>query len=59
MDFSLTEKQEMLKKITREFAEEYLIPVAQESGRNCFSKNERNELFWNMYSRRIRWCWTP
>ena len=31
MDFSLTEKQEMLKKITREFAEEYLVPVAQES----------------------------
>ncbi|MHA2005677.1 MAG: acyl-CoA dehydrogenase family protein [Promethearchaeota archaeon] len=31
MDFSLTENQKMLKKITREFAEEYLIPVAMES----------------------------
>jgi len=31
MEFSLTENQEMLKKITREFAEEYLVPVAQES----------------------------
>ncbi len=31
MDFSLTEKQKMLKKITREFAEEYLVPVAKES----------------------------
>ncbi|MBY8990597.1 MAG: acyl-CoA dehydrogenase family protein [Candidatus Lokiarchaeota archaeon] len=31
MDFSLTEKQKMLKKITREFAETYLVPVAKES----------------------------
>ena len=31
MDFSLTENQEMLKKITREFAETYLVPVARES----------------------------
>ncbi|UCC18855.1 MAG: acyl-CoA dehydrogenase family protein [Promethearchaeota archaeon] len=31
MDFSLTEKQKMLKKITRDFAEEYIIPVAKES----------------------------
>ncbi|KKM92550.1 hypothetical protein LCGC14_1217370 [marine sediment metagenome] len=31
MDFSLNEKQKMLKKITREFAEEYLVPVARES----------------------------
>ncbi|MFW9782461.1 MAG: acyl-CoA dehydrogenase family protein [Candidatus Heimdallarchaeota archaeon] len=31
MDFSLTENQKMLKKITREFAEEYLVPVAKES----------------------------
>jgi len=31
MDFSLNEKQKMLKKITREFAEEYIVPVAQES----------------------------
>ena len=31
MDFSLTEKQKMLKKITREFAETYIVPVAKES----------------------------
>jgi len=31
MDFTLTENQNMLRKITREFAEEYLVPVAQES----------------------------
>ena len=31
MDFTLTENQKMLKKITREFAEEYLVPVARES----------------------------
>ena len=31
MDFSLTEKQKMLKKITREFAETYLVPVAKDS----------------------------
>ncbi|MFX1554269.1 MAG: acyl-CoA dehydrogenase family protein [Promethearchaeota archaeon] len=31
MDFSLNEKQKMLKKITRDFAEEYLVPVAKES----------------------------
>jgi butyryl-CoA dehydrogenase len=31
MDFSLTEKQQMLKKITRQFAEEYIVPVARES----------------------------
>lgn len=31
MDFSLNEKQKMIKKITREFAEEYIAPVAQES----------------------------
>ncbi len=31
MDFSLTEKQQMLKKITREFAEAYIVPVAKES----------------------------
>ncbi|MHA2393997.1 MAG: acyl-CoA dehydrogenase family protein [Promethearchaeota archaeon] len=31
MDFSLSENQKMLKKITREFAEEYLLPVAKES----------------------------
>jgi alkylation response protein AidB-like acyl-CoA dehydrogenase len=31
MEFSLTEKQKMLKKITRQFAEEYIVPVARES----------------------------
>jgi butyryl-CoA dehydrogenase len=31
MDFSLTENQKMLKKITREFAETYLVPVAKDS----------------------------
>ena len=31
MEFTLTENQEMLRKITREFAEEYLVPVAKES----------------------------
>jgi len=31
MDFTLNEQQKMLKKITREFAEEYLVPVAEES----------------------------
>ncbi|MHA1785564.1 MAG: acyl-CoA dehydrogenase family protein [Candidatus Helarchaeota archaeon] len=31
MDFSITEKQKMIRRITREFAEEYIIPVAEES----------------------------
>ncbi|MHA1191751.1 MAG: acyl-CoA dehydrogenase family protein [Promethearchaeota archaeon] len=34
MDFGLTEKQKMIRKITREFAEEYIAPVAEESDRN-------------------------
>ena len=34
MDFSLSEQQMMLKKITREFAEEYIAPVAEESDEN-------------------------
>ncbi len=34
MDFELTKKQEMIKKITREFAEEYIQPVAEESDQN-------------------------
>ena len=34
MDFALTEKQKMIRKITREFAEEYIAPVAQESDQN-------------------------
>ena len=31
MDFSLTEKQKMIREKTREFCEEYIIPVAEES----------------------------
>ena len=31
MEFSLTEKQQMLKKITRQFADEYIAPAARES----------------------------
>ncbi|MFX0059700.1 MAG: acyl-CoA dehydrogenase family protein [Candidatus Hodarchaeota archaeon] len=31
MDFSLTEKQKMIRKQTREFAEKYIAPVAEES----------------------------
>jgi butyryl-CoA dehydrogenase len=31
MDFSLTENQKLLKKITREFVESYIVPVAKES----------------------------
>jgi len=31
MDFALNEKQKMLKKVTREFAEKYIAPVAKES----------------------------
>jgi len=34
MDFALNEQQKMLKKITREFAEEYIVPVAEESDQN-------------------------
>lgn len=34
MDFSLTEEQKMIRKITREFAEEYIAPVAEESDQN-------------------------
>jgi len=33
MDFSFTEKQMMLRRITREFAEKYIAPVAEESDR--------------------------
>jgi butyryl-CoA dehydrogenase len=35
MDFELTEKQNMIRKITREFAEEFIAPVAEESDRIC------------------------
>ena len=31
MDFSLNDKQKLLKEVTREFAEKYIAPVAQES----------------------------
>lgn len=31
MDFSLTEKQKMIRERTREFCEKYIVPVAQES----------------------------
>ena len=31
MDFSITEKQKMLRRITREFVEEQIVPVAEES----------------------------
>lgn len=34
MEFSLTKKQKMIRKITREFAEEYIQPVAEESDQN-------------------------
>ncbi|MFX0188613.1 MAG: acyl-CoA dehydrogenase family protein [Candidatus Hodarchaeota archaeon] len=34
MDFKLTPKQEMIRKITREFAEEYIAPIAEESDQN-------------------------
>jgi butyryl-CoA dehydrogenase len=34
MDFTLNEQQKMLKKITREFAEEYIAPVVEESDAN-------------------------
>ncbi|MHA1490454.1 MAG: acyl-CoA dehydrogenase family protein [Promethearchaeota archaeon] len=34
MDFSLTKKQQMIRKITREFSEEYIAPIAEESDQN-------------------------
>ena len=34
MDFKLSEKQLMIRKITREFAEEYIAPIAEESDQN-------------------------
>ena len=33
MDFSINEKQKMLRRMTREFAEQYIVPVAEESDR--------------------------
>ncbi len=40
MDFTLNDQQKLLKKITREFAEEYIAPVAEESDKN--SKLDEN-----------------
>lgn len=34
MNFKLTHRQEMIRKITREFAEEYIAPIAEESDQN-------------------------
>ena len=34
MDFLLNEKQKMIRKITREFSEEFITPVAEESDQN-------------------------
>ena len=34
MDFSLTEKQKMIRKITREFSEEFIAPIAEECDQN-------------------------
>ncbi len=34
MDFSLTKKQQMIRKITREFSEEYIAHIAEESDQN-------------------------
>jgi len=34
MEFSLTKRQQMIRKITREFAEEYIAPVVEESDQN-------------------------
>ncbi|HUW90128.1 MAG TPA: acyl-CoA dehydrogenase family protein [Candidatus Nanopelagicaceae bacterium] len=44
MEFSLTEKQQMLKKITRQFAEEYIVPIARES-------DEKQELDDNVFQK--------
>jgi len=44
MDFSLNDKQKMLKKTTRDFGEEVLVPVARES-------DEKQELDENAFQR--------
>ena len=44
MDFSLNDKQKMLKKTTRDFGEEVLVPVAKES-------DEKQELDENAFQR--------
>lgn len=43
MDFSLNEKQKMLKRITREFAEKHIAPIAEES-------DQRQELDLEVYN---------
>jgi len=44
MDFSLSEKQKMLKNVTRKFAEEFIVPVARES-------DEKQELDDNVFQK--------
>ena len=44
MEFSLTEKQQMIKKITRQFADEYIAPTARES-------DEKQELNDNVFQK--------
>ncbi|MHA1788564.1 MAG: acyl-CoA dehydrogenase family protein [Candidatus Helarchaeota archaeon] len=39
MDFSITEKQKMIRRVTREFVEEYIAPIAEESDK----KQELNQ----------------
>ncbi|MHA1143508.1 MAG: acyl-CoA dehydrogenase family protein [Candidatus Helarchaeota archaeon] len=34
MDFSINDKQKMIRRITREFVEQYIAPVAEDSDRN-------------------------
>ncbi len=34
MNFSMTEKQKMIQRITREFSEEFIVPIAEESDKN-------------------------
>ncbi|NVM03844.1 MAG: acyl-CoA dehydrogenase family protein [Candidatus Helarchaeota archaeon] len=34
MDFSITEKQKMIQRVTREFSEEFIAPIAEESDKN-------------------------
>ena len=51
MEFSLTDKQKMLKKITRQFADEFIVPVARESDEkqelddNAFQKMKEMNYF--------------
>lgn len=51
MDFSISEKQKMIRRITREFVEEYIVPVAEESDKlsrldpNVFEQMKRMNYF--------------